>query len=898
MMPRVSIVMPFRDGARWLAEALASLAEQQPFPFELIAVDDGSRDGSAALVVQLWRQLGQPAPLRSIAAGGIGVSGARNLGWRHARASLVAFLDADDLCLPGRLRAQAELLEADPDVDHVVCGWRRFGSGLPEPGVAVRPWEEGAGFGLEAAFRHKAVLPSAWMLRRQVLEALEGFDPALAHAEDVDLLLRLALAGRRGAWLRQILCGYRVHPGGASARLRPQAQALLWVLGQRLRHVPTGHPLAAQGAELLFAARAWAGWKAWSGGDGALALELWRTAWGSSPLGPARTWLHLAQGVESHSRREGVPFTAEQLLADPTWRQLEAHVLAWLEQRGAARHPPGVPMGEAGHRQGWSELVFGSQGEGLRLWRAVLAQELTALAAQAAGDCRPGPLRAWLTAVTPEPDPVAAQRLRALAWLEALLVWPGDDPAPLLQGLGVLLQDWGLLCWGVNGAAAAMRLEQAFALRPQPQGLEGLVLLHAAHAPTGALALGQLASRWPRAPEPSPWPAHAPRVVGSRCEGPSCADCGLDGLLAAGWRRQRLGPGHDWWQAPAVEQAVERCPPTPLLLPGGQAWLRPPLQSPWGTTVAVAVADGGGDPVPELCRSYPQAWPGCRLAPDLVAAPDPEPRPAGEPLQLPGRVLALADLSAEVHYHWLLDQLPRLGLALEALAAEPGGLEGLRLWHNGGADPLRLSALSRWLGLAPDQLIDAREHPWIQAEELLVPGFVSRFGLPSPQAQDWLRQRLLTESQRRARPGRGRRLWLGRAPSARRPVLGEEACLAHLASQGLELEVVRLDRLPLEQQAACLAEADLVVAPHGGALANLVFAAPGTVVLELHQPRYAPPYFHAMVAYLGLALHRCEQPALMPELYRELVFESPLSEPIVLDGPRIAAALKTLPGCP
>jgi capsular polysaccharide biosynthesis protein len=256
-------------------------------------------------------------------------------------------------------------------------------------------------------------------------------------------------------------------------------------------------------------------------------------------------------------------------------------------------------------------------------------------------------------------------------------------------------------------------------------------------------------------------------------------------------------------------------------------------------------------------------------------------------------VLAVGDLSAEIHYHWLLEQLPRLGLALEGL--DPSERAELHVWHNGGDDPQRRSVLTELLGVDPARLVDARRHPHVRAERLLVPPFSGHFGWPSAQAQRWLRQRFLPGETGSARR---RRLWLGRSPSARRPVWGEAALLEHLELEGMPLEAVDLGKLSLREQAATLAEAELVVAPHGGALANLVFAQQGTRVLELHQPRYAPPYFHGIVQALELRYARCVQPAEPPCLYRELVFEGPLVEPIQLDPYRCAKAMSALLSTP
>ena len=103
-----------------------------------------------------------------------------------------------------------------------------------------------------------------------------------------------------------------------------------------------------------------------------------------------------------------------------------------------------------------------------------------------------------------------------------------------------------------------------------------------------------------------------------------------------------------------------------------------------------------------------------------------------------------------------------------------------------------------------------------------------------------------------------------------------------------------LEGLPLADQAAHIAGAELLVLAHGAALAGLAFARPGTAVLELHQPRYGPPYGHALAGAGALRLVRCMQQATPPDLYSQLLFEAPICEPIVLDPERVATALQTL----
>ena len=884
MVTRISVVIPFRDAAAWLPACLDSLAAQEERNWELLAVDDGSRDHSAALVDN-WAA-SHRQPVRLIRLPRLGVASARNSGWAAARSPLVAFLDADDIALPGRLDRQAARFDADPGLQHLLCGWRRLNAaGTPLHDVC--PWQEGANFDLEAAFEHKAVLPSAWMLRRPLLERHGGFDPSLRHAEDVDLLLRLAAAGERGGWLEQVLCGYRVHGRAASRQAADQAHGLLWVVNRRLAALPAGHPLLGRRQSLLFNTRAWAGWQAWHERQPDLALDLWRTAWGSRSGGDAHTWLHLAENVARSCARIGVDLSVEELLNDPTWQALEGRVVVDLSRSGVR--------------------------SGARLQS--LASRFSSQLAAADPLWRPEALARWWQTLPVGSDPLLELRLRVLAWCGALQQLGGSEAAKgsrlaaeLAAELAELLRNWALISWPEHGEAARQRLQEVFDLKPSAPLAMAIARLAAARHPWGARALEQLATRLP-APGgdgaanerfsrlPLPVPAEA-------CRGPDCSPCALAHLELLGWRREPLVPAGagaavawlEQWVPPQGAGGTWQAAPFELQeLEHGRIWLRSPNSNPWGTTHGLAVADGEGQPRPLLSRRYPQPWPACPTLPYHC-----EPAPAGPPLTVDSTVLAVADLSAEIHYHWLLDSLPRLGLALarSGAGADSGWPEHWHLWHNGGGSERVRRSLVDDLGIPPERLIDAHQHPDLKAKQLLIPPQLHPLGWPSRRARAWLRRRYLRPEQRgHRRQGRGRRLWLVRGASARRPVFGEAELLAHLEQQGLGLEPLVLEGLPLAEQAAHIADAELLVLAHGAALAGLAFARPGTQVLELHQPRYAPPYGHALAGWGGLQLVRCLQPATTPDLYSQLLFEAPICEPIVLDPERVATALRTLAAC-
>jgi glycosyltransferase involved in cell wall biosynthesis len=115
--PRVSVIIIFRDEERFLPEAIDSVLGQAGPEWELLLVDDGSTDGSTTLAREYARQ--QPTRISYLEHEGHanrGMSATRNLGLARARGEFVAFLDADDVWLPGKLAEQVDIATRHPQV--------------------------------------------------------------------------------------------------------------------------------------------------------------------------------------------------------------------------------------------------------------------------------------------------------------------------------------------------------------------------------------------------------------------------------------------------------------------------------------------------------------------------------------------------------------------------------------------------------------------------------------------------------------------------------------------------------------------------------------------------------------------------------------------------------------
>ena len=118
--PLVSVVMPYLHAARFLDEAIQSVASQTYERWELLLVDDGSTDGSERIAAS-WarRQPGRIHCLRHPGGANRGISASRNLGLRSASGELVAFLDADDVWREHKLERHVALLSAHPEAGMV-----------------------------------------------------------------------------------------------------------------------------------------------------------------------------------------------------------------------------------------------------------------------------------------------------------------------------------------------------------------------------------------------------------------------------------------------------------------------------------------------------------------------------------------------------------------------------------------------------------------------------------------------------------------------------------------------------------------------------------------------------------------------------------------------------------
>jgi len=190
--PTVSAIVAVYDGERFLGDALRSILGQTPPPFEVCVIDDGSRDGSAAVA----RAFAGVRVLRR--EENAGQAAALNWGVASTSGDALAFLDADDVWMPDKLARQLAALDADPGLDVVYGLLRERHEGK---GVDV------AGFGVVRL----AHLLSAMLVRCAVFDEVGGFDTRFALGSVVDWYARACEAGLRQHVIPHVVYERRIH---------------------------------------------------------------------------------------------------------------------------------------------------------------------------------------------------------------------------------------------------------------------------------------------------------------------------------------------------------------------------------------------------------------------------------------------------------------------------------------------------------------------------------------------------------------------------------------------------------------------------------------------------------------------------------------------------------------
>ena len=230
-LPRVTCIMIFLDAERFITEAIESVLGQTFAGWELLLVDDGSRDASTATARYYASQ--HPTTIRYLEHEeheNRGMSAARNLGIRHARGEYVAFLDADDVWLPTKLEQQVAILDSQPAAAMVYgrtliwCSWtgepadlnrdHTLDLGVP-PNTLVRPPTL-----FVLLLQNQVQTPTTCnaILRRRVFDSIGGFEESFPGMYEDQVFFAKVTLGEPVFVSDTCWAKYRQHPESHSAR--------------------------------------------------------------------------------------------------------------------------------------------------------------------------------------------------------------------------------------------------------------------------------------------------------------------------------------------------------------------------------------------------------------------------------------------------------------------------------------------------------------------------------------------------------------------------------------------------------------------------------------------------------------------------------------------------------
>ncbi|MGQ9669124.1 glycosyltransferase family 2 protein [Desulfosoma sp.] len=245
MVPNlISVIIPTRNRAAMVRQAVESALAQKSVSLELIVVDDGSQDDTPSLLASYGE-----AVLRLRLDPSQGVSAARNAGILVSRGEWIAFLDSDDLWLPGKLRAQLDYFRQHSHMR--ICQteeiWIHKGRRRNPKKYHAKP----SGWCFERLLERCLVSPSAVMLHRSLLDEVGLFDESLPACEDYDLWLRIGCRHPIGLVPRPLVIKRGGHEDQLSATTPALDRFRLLALSRLLKTAPLCPTQRAQAFHVL-----------------------------------------------------------------------------------------------------------------------------------------------------------------------------------------------------------------------------------------------------------------------------------------------------------------------------------------------------------------------------------------------------------------------------------------------------------------------------------------------------------------------------------------------------------------------------------------------------------------------------------------------------------------------
>lgn len=212
MTPRVSVIIPVFNKAKWIEETLMSVVCQSYKDWECIIIDDGSTDNSLDVVYNFTNK--HPGVWKIITQSNRGQCVARNRGIEESSGEYIAFLDGDDCWSENKLEVQVSMLSENKNASLVICPYLIYEEGVSKFGKRfvvhsntrkmLKNWLNLRGFG--------AGTESTGLVRKNFLVLIGGFDSKLSTSAGLDLTIRLSRCGEI-LTAKNTYMKYRIHTG-------------------------------------------------------------------------------------------------------------------------------------------------------------------------------------------------------------------------------------------------------------------------------------------------------------------------------------------------------------------------------------------------------------------------------------------------------------------------------------------------------------------------------------------------------------------------------------------------------------------------------------------------------------------------------------------------------------
>jgi glycosyltransferase involved in cell wall biosynthesis len=212
----LSVVIPAYNLEKFILPAIRSALSQEVESMEVIVIDDGSTDSTAEVVTAI-----RDDRLRLIQQANRGLAGARNTGIRHARGKYIAFLDADDVWFPHKIRKQLKLMESDASLGYTYT----YSAYINERGErSGQLWITSVREPSYMDFiKRNHVLASSVMARKDCVLQAGLFNENLRACEDQELFVRILYKTKyKARLLPEVLTGYRVRAGSLTLNFEHQ----------------------------------------------------------------------------------------------------------------------------------------------------------------------------------------------------------------------------------------------------------------------------------------------------------------------------------------------------------------------------------------------------------------------------------------------------------------------------------------------------------------------------------------------------------------------------------------------------------------------------------------------------------------------------------------------------